>query len=425
MSYRLRANLFFVTLLFLISTSPGVMALDVPANGNVLIQLPEGHILQKTVYSKEEFAKLNNSSVEYQLIHNGNLITFGPSLDLISSEKLNQVSTAWAMQADGSLIGMTGCVNLAFGLDECKYISDLKTGKILFAAQSDNLFDPHELKIDDRGNFWFLSYPKIDCLITTSICASFKINPTKFFADCQINAMNSDGQTVFRWKASQHIPSAEVYPAYIKEGPRGKYVDLFHCNSIDFVDSQRILLSFRNTNSIYLLNTASSEIEWKLGGHYLKGVSLLTSGFKRGVGNESIAQHDARSLGNGFFSYFDNASHTSKPARGVIFKVSGSTHHRRATMVREFLNPNGINSLCAGSTRAADLGNTVVGWGCSLNAITIFNHSGRPIVSLDIIETSETSHLFSHLPLMLQGEDWGPAFTYLMSYRVTPVIHLR
>jgi hypothetical protein len=209
--------------------------------------------------------------------------------------------------------------------------------------------------------------------------------------------------------------------SYLNEAPRGKYVDIFHCNSIDVVDKNSFLLSSRNTNSLFLINSITSNITWKFGGHYLPGVSLQPSGFGREVGSEAVAQHDARSLGNGMFSYFDNASHTSNAARGVIFRVSGTQKSMRANLVSKFENPNGNNSLCTGSFRSTDLGNFVVGWGCSFNAITIFDSTGSPIVSLDKIETPDTKQLYSHAPLILNGIDWGPRFTYALTYRVIPV----
>lgn len=383
-------------------------------------QLPESFVLEKTIYNSAEYANLNKSKAKYQIINSGKLITFDSSLNYLSSQKIPQEGAAWAQDANGSIIGMTGCKNLAFGLDECKYITNLTTGAIILTAKDGNTFDPHELQIDKKGNFWFLSYPEIDCSVRTTLCTSFGVEKTRIFSDCQINATNSAGLPIFTWKASEHISPAMIVRSYAKEGPRKNYVDLFHCNSIDPVDSTSVLLSSRNTNSIYLINTSTSKIIWKLGGHSQKGVSLLTSGFKRKVGEETVAQHDARSLGNNLFSYYDNASHTTNPARGVLFKVLRTGKSQRAVMIKEFANPEQINSLCTGSMRNSDLGNVIIGWGCSLDAMTLFNSSGDPIVSLAKVKTPETAQLFSDTPNILNGVDWAPAFTFAMSYRVIP-----
>jgi hypothetical protein len=385
------------------------------------VQIPGSFTLQKTIYDAKKFAILNSSNAHYDIMSNGTLITFGPDLNYLSSSKTLQEGGGWNYQSDGTPIGITGCKSITFGLDECGAISNLTTGKILVRGQANNPIDTHEISLDSSGNYWFLSYPKTSCETFTA-CAKFGLPEKKIFSDCVVNQVSPDGTSLFNWKASEHILPSMIVRSYLNEAPRGKYVDIFHCNSIDVVDKNSILLSSRNTNALYLINTSTSNIIWKFGGRYWSGISLLPSGFGRDVGGESIAQHDARSLGNNMFSYFDNESHTNNAARGIIFKVTGSAKSMRATLVSKFDNPNGNNSLCTGSFRPTDFGNFVVGWGCSFNAITIFDGTGSPIVSLDKLETPNTKQLFSHTPLILNGVDWGPRFTYALSYRVIPVL---
>ena len=408
----------------LVLSTPSVIAAASPTNITDTFQIPGSSVMQRTVYNTAEFDNLSKSKAKYQAINNGKLITFGPQLGYLSSQDIPQEGAAWAYGKNGDVIGMTGCLGRAIGIDEGRYISDLTTGNVIMTAQSDNLVDAHELLIDKQGSYWYLSYPEIDCSVKTALCASYNVDKTSIFSDCQINAVSASGSPLYTWRASEHIQPAMIVNSYRKEWSRGDYVDLFHCNSIDLVNSSSVLLSSRNTNSIYLIDTTTSKIVWKLGGHFQRGTSLLTSGFNRRVGSESIAQHDARSLGNGLFSYYDNASHTSDPARGVIFKVSQSGKSVKAVMVKEFANPEHINSLCQGSMRVSDLGNVVIGWGCALGAVTIFNSSGNPIVSLAKIKTPETAQFFSDVPFVLNGVDFGPAYNYLLSYRVVPILTL-
>jgi len=386
-------------------------------------KLPGSNVLQRTIYNPTEFTALSKSKSNYQIIYQGNLITFGPSLNYLSSEKIVSSGEAWTYQSDKSIIGMTNCKNFAFGLEECGSISNLVSGKVILTAKPANLFDAHELLVDKEGNYWFLSYPKSACSTVVILCSAYGVSQTKTFSDCQINEVNPQGDPLYIWKASDHIPSSMIVRSYLNEGPRGKFVDLFHCNSIDLVNSDSVLLSSRNTDATYLIDLATSKVKWKLGGHYWPGISLLASGFNRTVGYESVAQHDARYLGNDLFSYFDNASHTTNPARGVVFRVVKTAGSQKAVLVQNFPNQNGNSSLCTGSARKSDLNNFVVGWGCSLNAITLFDSSGSPIVAIDKIETPDTSYLFSHTPNILNGVDWGPDATYAMSYRVVPVLN--
>ena len=414
-------NLILIVTTFVLSSVNSV-ALAGSSNNVSTFRIPDGKVMQRTVYNQSEFAALDASKVNYQIIYGGDkLISLSPKLDYLSSQAISSAGGAWTYKKDGSIIGITGCIGLVFGLDDCSSISNLVTGEKVITAQKGNPIDPHELISDDHSNYWFFSDPKSDCSKAIELCKKYNIPLSKVFSDCQINEFDSQGTPLFIWKASEHIPGSMIISSYLKEAPRGKYVDLFHCNSIDLVNNNSLLISSRNTNSLFLVDISTSAITWKFGGRYWPGVSVLASGFGTKVGSETIAQHDARFLGDGVFSYYDDNSHTSDPAKGVVFRIEKIGNTNRAVMEHSFIDPTGFNSLCTGSNRKSDLGNTIVGWGCSLNAITLFDSAGKPIVSLDEIETPETTQYFSHTPLIFNGVDWGPGSNYNLSYRVLPV----
>jgi hypothetical protein len=412
--------IFSANLLIVVSLLP-LAAMSAASANNSLdsdsFAFPEGRVVQRTIHNYQEFESLKNRSSRYQIIRNSNLMTFGSRLELLSSENITNAAV-WTIANDGIPVGITNCTGLAFGIDECKSITNLVTGIPFFTVARDEHIDPHELLVDPEGNFWYLSYPKITCQDSNEVCQKFKVSKEKVFADCQVNQVNASGRTIFSWNASAHIPPENIINSYIPEGPRQKYMDLFHCNSIDLVDSDNFLISVRNNNAIYQVNKKTSSITWKLGGRYWPNVSLRGVGFDRQVGKETIAQHDARYLGNGLYSYFDNASHTDKPARGVVFSVTQKGNKWIARMQTDFVNPYGNNSLCTGSFTKVSQETYVIGWGCSLNGITIFNSKGNPIVSLNFIKTDETRNLFSDQPWILNGDDWGPRTNRAFSYRV-------
>ena len=379
--------------------------------------LPEGRILQRTIHNQAAFEALKVGKETYKIIRNGKLITFGSTLDLISSTDIINVNV-WSLGQNGEPNGLTDCKNLAFGLDECKSITNLKSGKSLYASPLGQHIDPHELQTDSQGNFWYLSYPKYECDGLNPTCLKFGVTQGKIFADCQVNQVSPEGVKLFSWNASEHIPPTMIIKSYIPEGPRKNYLDFFHCNSIDVVNPEKFIISSRNTDAIYQINKNTSEVMWKLGGHWWPGVSLRAQNFKRAVGKETIAQHDARYLGNGLYSYFDNESHANKPARGVVFRVTETGNTRTAKMLTEFANPYGNSSLCTGSFRKSSENTYVAGWGCSPNGITLFTKNGLPVVSLNFIETDVTKKLYSDAPLLLNHVDWGPSINYALSYRV-------
>lgn len=404
---------------------PAILFLNIPlqvANAESLDEalsytLPEGRIVQLTIQDSQEYEKLREGFENYQFIRNGSLISLSSTLQLISSKSIIN-ATAWTIDKDLNLIGVTDCTPLGFGLEECKSIGNLNTGATIFTTQMGDHIDPHELLSDSEGNLWFLSYPKNICKLSNEVCSKFNVPNEKFFVDCQVNKVSPSGELLYSWKASDHIPASNIIKSYTSEGgPNQKYFDLFHCNSIDLVGTEGFLISSRNSNAIYEVEMKTSKVVWKLGGHYWPGVSLRTTNFKRAVGKETIAQHDARYLGNGLYSFFDNESHTNKPARGVVFQVGG-TNKKTARLVQEYVNPYGNNSLCTGSFRKVNEETFLAGWGCSLNAITLFTNTGLPIVTLNFLKTKSTEALYSDSPWMLNGVDWGPAINLGLTYRV-------
>lgn len=388
----------------------------------IFVQIPGGYTLNKTIHNPAEFERLSSSKVSYQIITRGQLVTFSRTLDFVSAKNILQPGGSWIKLKNGQLAGPADCKSLAIGVDTCSKILNLETGESLVSPEAIESLDTHEITIDKDGNFWVLSYPITICSKEiTEKCKKYNVEENKMFVDCQINKIDSSGRLLFTWRASENIAATSPLVKYRKELNRGNYVDVFHCNSIDIDSNKGILLSLRNLNSIYYIDFDTSQVLWKLGGRYESGISLLAKNFKDKVGSESIAQHDARSLGNGFFSYFDNNSHYSKPARGVIFKVTKVSGKSQANMVTEFVNPNGNNSMCTGSMRKSDLGNYILGWGCNLDLMTLFSNDGKPIVTLSVIKTPQTMSLFQNQPVIFNGVDWGPAFDYGITYRVLPV----
>lgn len=88
------------------------------------------------------------------------------------------------------------------------------TGTVILKAQPGNPIDPHELKIDDRGNYRYLSVPKSDCQRESPACTTFNIPKTKIFSDCQTNEVSATGTLLYSWKASEHIPTSMIISSY-------------------------------------------------------------------------------------------------------------------------------------------------------------------------------------------------------------------
>jgi hypothetical protein len=158
------------------------------------------------------------------------------------------------------------------------------------------------------------------------------------------------GRVLFEWHARDHIDPTETFAAP-GDGP----FDHFHVNSIDVDTDGNLLVSARNTWTVYKLDRRSGEVIWRLGGK--------RSDFALGDGAGFSWQHDARRQPDGTITLFDDgAAPQEEPAsRGI--RVALDTAAMRATLVRDFVHPSGILAVAMGSMELLPDGGAFVGWG--------------------------------------------------------------
>jgi hypothetical protein len=156
-------------------------------------------------------------------------------------------------------------------------------------------------------------------------------------------------------------------------------LDYFHINSVDRDIDGNYLISGRHTSTLYKINGTSGSIIWRLGGE--------NSNFTLETGAEFGLQHDARTISRSedgqteIISLFDNSGSHIKGKRGeYINKSSGklvslNTKTWTATLIQEFLAPDGIFAFSQGNTQILPNGNALVNWG-SGGAITEYSANG-------------------------------------------------
>jgi hypothetical protein len=134
-----------------------------------------------------------------------------------------------------------------------------------------------------------------------------------------------------------------------------KVYDYFHINSIDVDHDGNLLVSARNTHTIYKINRRTGDIIWRLGGR--------RSDFKLGRGASFGWQHDARRLPNGTISLFDNAAAPKlrRQSRGLVLRLD--ERHKLATVARTFVHTPPIVAVDQGNMQMLPNGHYLVGWG--------------------------------------------------------------
>ncbi len=184
--------------------------------------------------------------------------------------------------------------------------------------------------------------------------------PDTTIADCAIQEIDSTGNLVWAWLASDHFDASRESVAPEVVAVNGEdVVDTFHCNSIDVDADGNLLVSARHMNAVFLVNKQTGKVVWKMGGiaYNRDGAQLIQiQGDPETTFNR---QHDARLQANGDVSLFDDHSDGSGPARGVEYAIDFASG--TATVAWQYVGE--ASSGAMGSCRRYSDGNAVIGWG--------------------------------------------------------------
>ncbi len=162
------------------------------------------------------------------------------------------------------------------------------------------------------------------------------------------------------WDALDHIPLSQSQASLPTNGFPW---DAYHVNSIQLTGNGKFLVSMRDTWAAYLVDIASSKIDWTLGGR--------NSSFKFGPGAGFEWQHDVSMQGDSTVSVFDDhccrltgggtSVDPTGPSRGLVLKLDQQA--RTATLAAQYGRNGGFRSEYMGDTQPQPNGNVFVGWG--------------------------------------------------------------
>jgi hypothetical protein len=195
-----------------------------------------------------------------------------------------------------------------------------------------------------------------------------------------------DGQhrVVFEWRSWDHfeITDATDYPL------TASVIDYVHMNSIDVDVDGNLLLSSRNMSEVTKISRTTGEIIWRLGG---KNSDFTMVGDPEG----GISyQHDARSLGQGRYTIFDNGTyHVTPVSRAVEYQID--TVAMTATLAWEYRHDPVRHTPWMGNAQRLPNGNTLVGWSdASLPKITEVRPDGTKAFELDFVDPAACYRAF-------------------------------
>ena len=223
--------------------------------------------------------------------------------------------------------------------------------------------DLHEVRLTPQGTAWIDIFDPIHTNLT-----AVKGSANGILTDSVIQEIDiKTGLVMWEWHALGHIAIGDSFNPLPSNGRPWDYV---HMNSVDPGTSGDVLLSGRNTWTLYDVNIHTGGYDWRLGGG-------KHSDFKLGAGVKFYWQHDAEFQPGGLISVFDNGSDPpkEKQSRGLLLAPNASAHTVR--LVRQFTNPT--HTLLAesqGNMQSLPGGDWLLGYG-RLPNFTEFDPSGH------------------------------------------------
>ncbi len=210
--------------------------------------------------------------------------------------------------------------------------------------------DLHEFQLTPQGTALITAYDPILCNLSSVGGAAYSGLTDSVFQEIDVKT----GLVMYEWTAVDHVGISETYEQ-AGRATSAEPFDFFHLNSISFDRDGNLMISARNTWTIYNIEPASGQIAWRLGGRH--------SSFKMGPGTGTAWQHDPRELPDGAISLFDNGASPTvhSQSRAIVVSLDGQTG--TATLATRFTHAPPLVVESEGSVQSLANEDWFVGWG--------------------------------------------------------------
>ena len=194
------------------------------------------------------------------------------------------------------------------------------------------------------------------------------------------------GLVLFQWDSLDHVPVSASYQAIPKDP--GHPWDYFHLNSAQLIGNGDVIVSSRDTWAVYDVSHQTGGIVWTLGGK--------SSSFKMGTNTPFAFQHDARLLGHGLMTIFDDGAgppDVHKQSRGITLRLD--TTHKTASLVVQDTHSPGVLARYEGSDQLLHNGDSLVGFG-SQPWVTEFDSHGRTVFDGRFVDANQSYRAYRY-----------------------------
>ncbi|MGC4963440.1 arylsulfotransferase family protein [Gordonia sp. DT101] len=225
--------------------------------------------------------------------------------------------------------------------------------------------DVHEFRLTPDGRALVTSYHEVDADLT-----AIGGPKTAKMYDAVASVVDvATKRVLMRWSAAQHVPLTDS--TVTGKTPGSDAYDPYHINSIALDPDGDLVISMRDTSTVYDVDVRSGAIKWRLGGKH--------STFTLGRGVQFAFQHDAEFAGPNTIRLFNNNSsgfETDGLSSVQWIHLNHATH--QATLVRNQTHPDNLVAFAMGDAQPIPNGNTLVGWGMAPH-ISEFTPSGKMV----------------------------------------------
>ena len=214
-------------------------------------------------------------------------------------------------------------------------------------AANGRRMDLHEFRLTPEGTAVFTCFPQTVQLDASSLGGPSDLRVLESVVQ-EVDVRT--GRLLLEWRSLDHIDPSESY------NPMGDPWDLIHANSVAVTADGHLLVSCRETWTLYKLDRRTGAVVWRLGGR--------RSDFAMGRGAQFSWQHHAQPVSDRI-TVFDNAydgKHRSlSQSRAILLDVDET--RRTVELGRSYTHPKPLSSGAEGSAQLLPDGHVLVGWG--------------------------------------------------------------
>ncbi len=271
--------------------------------------------------------------------------------------------------------GRTGTLDYGLGED---VIADANYKTVAVVRAGNGLqADEHEFDLTPQGAAYVLAYSPVKANLSAIGGPAHGVAVEGVIQEIDIHT----GLVMWEWHSLAHVGVVQSYskPSAASTAP----FDYFHINSLATDNHGNLLISARNTSTIYNIDGQTGAVTWRLGGK--------SSTFKLGAGVPFAYQHNAAWLPDGDISLFDDEGlpTVKPPSRGEVIALDPKA--KTATLVTQLIHTSGpLATGSQGDLQALPDGGWMVGWG-SLPNLTEFNAQGQIVYDAQL-PPGETSY---------------------------------